>query len=126
MAHSISDAISDSGQRGVPAPGRQQWHQDADLALQQGGHGAALLLAAPSQLGEGDGVERAHGDGVADTEAGQAGPQLAGSLAGEGEGEHVRRIDELLARLPRDAAGEDARLARAGAGEDRQRHRRGW
>ena len=43
------------------------------------------------------------------------GPQLTGGLAGEGDREDVRGIDPLLARLPRDAAGEHARLARTRA-----------
>ncbi len=93
-----------------------------DLAVEEGGHrrGPASALA-PAELGERDRVERAGGDRVADPEAGQAGPELAGGLAGERDREHVGRVDVPLARLPRDPTGEDAGLARAGAGQDRER-----
>ena len=58
---------------------------------------------------------------LAHAEAAEAGAELARRLAGERDREHVARIDQALARLPRDAAGEHAGLARAGAGEDRER-----
>ena len=66
-------------------------------------------------------MEGAGGDRSAHAEAAEAGAQLAGGLAGEGDREHVRGIDQPLARLPRDAPGEHAGLARARAGEDRER-----
>ena len=71
-------------------------------------------------------MEGAGGDRSAYAETTEARAQLAGGLAGEGDREHVRGIDEPLARLPGDATGEHAGLARARAGEDRERQRRGW
>ena len=109
------------GQRGLPPAGREERDEDTDLALEQRGHGAALLFAPAPQLRERNGVEGAGGDGLAHAESGEAGPEFSGRLAGEGDGQHVRGIDHLFARLPRDATGEDAGLARPRAGEDRQR-----
>ena len=43
------------------------------LAVEQLGHGAALLVGPAPQLGEGDGVERAGGDRLAHAEPREAG-----------------------------------------------------
>ena len=75
--------------RGRRERGGQQGREHADLAVEQGRRPLALVGPPLAELGVGDGVERAGGDLLADAEAGQAAPQLAGRLAGEGEGEDV-------------------------------------
>ena len=88
------------GQRALaPALGEEP-QEDPDLAVEQLGHGAALLVGPAPQLRERDGVERARGDRFPHAEAGEAGAQLTGGLAGEGDREHVRRVD----RCPRGTA----------------------
>ena len=111
-------------QRALAPAHRQQRQQDPDLALEEAGHGATLLVGAPPELRQCDGVEGPGGDRLADAEPAQTRPQLTGRLPGEGDREDVGRVDAQLARLPRDAAGEHPGLARPRAGQDRQRRSR--
>ena len=91
------------------------------LAVEQLRHRPVVVLAAAPELRQRDGVERAGGDLAADPEPGQSVAELAGGLARERDRERVPGVDVRVPGLPRDSAGQDARLARAGAGEDRER-----
>ena len=66
-------------------------------------------------------MERAGGDGVLDAETPEPRPELACGFARERERQDVAWIDHSLARLPRDAAREHARLSRTCSREDRER-----
>ena len=74
-----------------------------------------------AELGEGDAVERAGDDVVAESERAEAVPQLSRGLPGEGEGEHPARVG-LVDRDPiGDATGEHSGLAGAGTREHDER-----
>ncbi len=90
------------------------------LAAEQVGLALAALAPQGAQLGVGDGVEGAGGHLVAQAENAQPGPQLAGGLAGEGEGQHPSGVVAVGQRAPGDAPGEHAGLAGSGARPDRQ------
>ena len=122
MAHSISPAISmHRDARAGPAAADDR-ADDPSLRAEHRGRFAAVLDGVPAELREGERVERARGD-LAHAETAEALGELAGGLAGERDGEHVRGRDALLLDEPRDPAGEHARLARAGRGQDRERRR---
>ena len=71
-----------------------------------------------SQDCQGDRVERAGCDIVAEAEGTGAASEFAGGAPGEGDGENPAGIDGAGGRLPGDAASEDACLAGPGAGHD--------
>jgi hypothetical protein len=98
--------------------------QDAGLVLQQCRRAAVAPLPPGAELRPGRGVERAGGRDVAQPEAPEPAGQLAGRLAGEGEGQDMAWIGVAGDRPPGDAPGEDPGLARARAGLDAQRVRR--
>ena len=63
-----------------------------------------------SQDCQGDRVERAGCDIVAQAEGTGAASELAGGASGEGDGENPAGVDGAGRRLPGDAAGEDTCL----------------
>ena len=70
--------------------------EESDLAVEQRRHRPTPVPLTRPQLREGDRVERARGDPVAHAETAEAGHELTGRLAGEGEREHVLGIDVVL------------------------------
>ncbi len=86
---------------------------------------AALVSRPGPQLRQAQRVEGARGDAGPHRQALEPVAQLARGPAGEGDGEHVRRVEALGRGPPRDPAGQDPGLARTGPGEHGQRRRVG-
>ena len=118
------DLAVDVGDRGAVEvavlPGEER-----HSSLEQLGSPPAGVLPVVSQDCQGDRVERAGCDIVAEAEGTGAASEFAGGAPGEGDGENPAGIDGAGGRLPGDAAGEDACLAGPGAGNDAQWCRRG-
>ena len=115
-----------AARRGPRRLGGQRRHRDAagDLAEQamgivgDGRRAAALVEPTLAQEAEGDAVERAGFDVVADAGAQQPAAQLAGGLAGERQRQRVAGVGGADLDAVGDAPGEHPRLARPGAGDD--------
>ena len=114
----LADDVEDVG--AAPVAG-EQWGDEAVFAVEQVGLALVALTPVGAQLGVGDRVEGAGGHLVAQAQDAQPGPQLAGGLSGEGEGQHALGIVATGQRAPGDAPGEYPGLAGPGACLDRQR-----
>ena len=120
LAHSISAARSATSavRPGPVAP--TSGAEQPRLRGQDRGCVPALFVRAPPELGERERVEGAGGDPF-DLERSEPVDQLTCGFARERDREHVARLGVAVARAPRDATGEHARLARTGRREDRER-----
>ena len=115
----LADDVEDVG-AAAPVAGEQRG-DEAELAVEQVGLALVALTPVGAQLGVGNRVEGAGGHLVAQAQDAQPGPQLAGGLSGEGEGQHALGIVATGQRAPGDAPGEYPGLAGPGACLDRQR-----
>ena len=83
------------------------------------------LVGPPlSHHAEGDGVERARLDRLAESRVAEAAAQLAGGLTGERQRQRVAGVGGAGGDPIGDAAGEHAGLARSGGGDDGDERRR--
>ena len=101
----------------APVAGEQRCDQ-AELAVEQFGFGHVVVTPPGAQLGVGDRVECAGGHLIAKTQDTQPGPELCGSLAGEGEGQDAPGVAEAGEGTPGDTTGQHPRLSRACTGVD--------
>ena len=108
-------------ERGAAGTGRaDERRQQPRLRRQDRGCLPALFVRAPPELGERERVERAGGDPF-DLERPEPVDELTCGFARERDREHVARLGVAVARAPRDATRQHARLPRTGRREDRER-----
>ena len=101
LAHSISLGDVDGLHGRAETSAAEQRGDDPHLAVEDLPVRLAAVGPPAPELAEREGVERARGDAVAQAERSEAVTQLAGGLAGEGDGDDVVGLGANPARRDR-------------------------
>ncbi len=113
------------GDRGRRSPAAHERREQTRLAFEHAWGLAVAFGRVAAELPERDRVEGTGTDPTVDAEATDPGHQLTGRLPGEGDREHVSRVDVTLSGAVGDATREHPGLAGPGRRDDGQRRRGG-